>query len=123
MAFRRLDAGQKAARQTVQTAFKELERIISVADVRDFGLEDATLQDVQKAALDIENQLAARSVMRNMRRLSPLFEGLAYYSKSIEVICNGTPFLPWIWSPISLILKVGACSISPVSREFMMNHN
>lgn len=43
-----------------------------------------------------------------MQRLVPLFTGLGYYAKSIEVVCNGTPYLPWIWAPIKLILKVRA---------------
>lgn len=41
-----------------------------------------------------------------MRRLAPLFDGLGYYSKTIEVLCSGTPFLPWVWAPIKLNLKV-----------------
>ncbi|KAI1501805.1 hypothetical protein F5X99DRAFT_381098 [Biscogniauxia marginata] len=94
------------ARSVIQDAFKDLEQTISVGD-RAY-LNNTTLDDVRQAAHNIEDVLAARQSLRNMRRLMPLFTGLEYYSKSIEVLCNGTPFLPWIWAPIKLILKVAS---------------
>lgn len=94
------------ARQTIRTAYEDLERTITPADSRDFRLK--TLQDVQKAALEIEKQLAARQSLRNMRRLMPLFKGLEHYSKAVDVLCNGTPYLAWIWAPITLILRIAS---------------
>jgi hypothetical protein len=99
-------AGSRLARDTIKKAFEDLERTITPADSRSF--HETTLQDVREAALDIENELAARQSLRNMRRLIPLFKGLEHYSKVVEVLCNGTPFLPWIWAPITLILRVAA---------------
>ena len=93
-----------AAQRVIREAFEDLERTISVGDSADF--KHTTVENVRQACHDIENQLAARQSLRNMRRLMPLFTGLEYYSKSIEVLCNGTPYLPWIWAPIKLILKV-----------------
>ncbi|KAI1208368.1 uncharacterized protein F4807DRAFT_468625 [Annulohypoxylon truncatum] len=94
------------ARQTMRTAFEELERTITPADSRDFP--NSTLHHVRKAALVIENQLAARQSLRNMRRLGPLFQGLEHYAKVVDVLCNGTPYLSWIWAPITLILRVAS---------------
>lgn len=93
-----------AAQRVIRGAFEDLERTVSAGDSAEF--RDTTLEDVQRACYDIEDHLAARQSLRNMRRLVPLFTGLQYYSRSIEVLCNGTPFLPWIWAPIKLILKV-----------------
>jgi hypothetical protein len=93
-----------SAQRIVKEAFQDLERAISTEDR--IELKDTTLEDVRKAAYQIEDQLAARQSLRNMRRLMPLFTGLEHYSKSIEILCNGTPYLAWIWSPIKLILKV-----------------
>ncbi|KAK0658014.1 hypothetical protein B0T16DRAFT_319952 [Cercophora newfieldiana] len=95
-----------AAQRTIREAFLDLERTISEKDRA--GLAGTTLDNVIKAAHDVEDQLAARQLLRNMRRLSPLFTGLQYYSKSIEVLCNGTPYLPWVWAPIKVILKVAS---------------
>ena len=90
----------------MKTAYEDLERTITPADSRDFCRK--TLQDVRMAAIEIETQLAARQSLRNMRRLMPLFKGLEHYSKVIDVLCNGTPYLPWIWAPITLILRVAS---------------
>jgi hypothetical protein len=95
------------ARQTMTAAFEDLERTISPADAREMRSFTA-LQHVRAAALDIEKQLAARQALRNMRRLMPLLSGLEHYAKAIDVLCNGTPFLSWIWSPVSLILRVAS---------------
>ncbi|KAE9369182.1 NACHT domain protein [Stipitochalara longipes BDJ] len=108
------DRKVEAAKRTIREAFEDLERAVSPADSRDFG--SATLESVQQAALDIENQLGSRSSLRNMRRLMPLFSGLQYYSAAIEVLCNGTPYLPWIWAPIKLILKVASDYVEAIEQ-------
>jgi hypothetical protein len=105
MPFPKKDPARELAQRTIREAFEDLEKVVSPADSRDF--ETTTLEHVKNAALSIENQLAARRSLRNMRRLAPLFSALGYYAKSIEVLCNGTPYLPWLWAPIKLILKVG----------------
>jgi len=87
----------------MHVAFEDLEQAISPSDSRDFS--QVKLSHVRQAALDIESQLGARGLLRNMRRLDPLFRGLEHYAKVIEVLCNGTEYLPWLWAPIQLILK------------------
>ncbi|KAL7824116.1 hypothetical protein V8C26DRAFT_15033 [Trichoderma gracile] len=94
------------AQRMMREAFLDLERVITVTDRAQ--LKDVTLDDVRQAALQIETRLAASGSLRNMRRLAPLFSGLGHYSQAIEVLCNGTPYLPWIWAPIKLVLKISA---------------
>jgi hypothetical protein len=94
------------ARQTMKTAFDELERTVTPADARDFRA--TTLQTVRLAALEVEKRMEAKQALRNMRRLKPLFDGMEHYGKVIDVLCNGTPFLAWIWAPITLILRVSS---------------
>ncbi|KAF2812552.1 uncharacterized protein BDZ99DRAFT_413355, partial [Mytilinidion resinicola] len=43
-----------------------------------------------------------------MKRIQPLLDGLERYSKVVEVLCNGTPYLPWIWAPIKLMLQLAS---------------
>ncbi|KAF2108637.1 hypothetical protein BDV96DRAFT_616200 [Lophiotrema nucula] len=95
------------ARSTMKIAYEDLERTITPADARNLQ-STSTLAQVREAAVDIERQLAARQALRNMRRLTPLLNGLEHYAKVVDVLCNGTPFLPWIWSPITLILRVAS---------------
>jgi hypothetical protein len=94
------------ATRTMSTAFETLDQTITRQDSR--GFSSVTLKQVENAALEIENQLAARQSLRNMRRLVPLFKGLGHYSRAVEILCNGTPFLPWIWAPITLILQIAS---------------
>ncbi|UKZ47926.1 hypothetical protein TrVGV298_002161 [Trichoderma virens] len=94
------------AGRTIRTAFEELDRAITPADSSEFRV--STLQQVRDAALEIERQLAARGSLRNMRRLMPLFKGMEHYSKVMDVLCNGTPYLPWIWAPVALILRIAS---------------
>ncbi|KAK2007912.1 WD40 repeat-like protein [Colletotrichum eremochloae] len=94
------------AQRIIRDAFNDLERTIASNDSADFA--STTLDKVIKAAHDIENQLAARQLLRNMRRLTPLFDGLQHYSKSIEIACEGTPYMAWIWAPIKIILKISS---------------
>ena len=112
MSLKAPSAAQSAGRETIKKAFKDLERAICPVDSRDFA--STTIGDVRRAAIEIERQLAARQSLRNMRRLEPLFLGLEHYSKVIEVLCNGTEYLAWIWAPIKLILKVSTRLLSLV---------
>jgi hypothetical protein len=90
----------------MKSAFDDIETTITPDDSR--GFATVTLEDVKKAALDTENQLAARQALRNMRRLMPLFQGMEHYKEVIQTLCNGTPYLAWIWAPISLILRIAS---------------
>lgn len=87
------------ARVTIDQAFERFANTVTPDDRREF--QDTHLEDVRNAALQIEQELAARRSLRNMRRLYPFLQGLEHYSKSIEVLCNGTPYLPWIWVSIT----------------------
>ncbi|RYP64439.1 hypothetical protein DL771_008755 [Monosporascus sp. 5C6A] len=98
------------AREVIQKAFKELERAVAVPDARRF--RDMTIHDVQKACESIENELGARGLLRNMGRLQPLLKGLECYGKAVKTLCQGTPYLPWIWAPIVVILRIGSDCIA-----------
>lgn len=90
----------------MRSAFEDLEQTITKQDSKDF--QTSTLTRVRQEALDIENKLAARQQLRNMRRLMPLFTALEHYSGVVDILCNGTPFLPWIWAPITLVLRIAS---------------
>ncbi|EAQ87140.1 hypothetical protein CHGG_03759 [Chaetomium globosum CBS 148.51] len=108
------------ATQMVRAAFEELKQTITPQDSRDF--HQTTLQDVRQAALNIEVQLASRQCLRNMRRLMPLFQGLEHYANVMGVVCNGTPFLPWVWAPITLILRI-ACEHVEAFEQIMKGYS
>ncbi|KAK2802065.1 hypothetical protein FQN51_004975 [Onygenales sp. PD_10] len=71
-------------------------------------LNASTLSDVYDAVKTLEEELAQRRSLKNMRRLQPLFDGLRRYSQAVEVLCNGTPYVSWIWAPVTLILRLAS---------------
>ncbi|KXJ88104.1 hypothetical protein Micbo1qcDRAFT_151143 [Microdochium bolleyi] len=94
------------ATQTIRKAFEDLRHTITPLDSR--GFSEILIEDVRQAALKIEDQLAARQSLRNMKRLMPLFSGMEHYGKVMDILCNGTPYLSWVWAPITLILRVAS---------------
>lgn len=78
-----------------QEAFEKLRDSISAEDARSFG--ETTLDDVWTTAREIERQQGQRQSLRNMRRIEPFLKAIDKYSKVIEVLCNGTPYLPFVW--------------------------
>jgi hypothetical protein len=92
------------ARLTLQDAFERFASTVAPDDKRLF--HNTQLKDVRDEAMRIERQLRARRTQKNMARLDPFLRGMEHYSKVVEVLCNGTPFLPWIWAPVKLMLTV-----------------
>ena len=89
-----------------ETAYRKLKDSVTSAEANAF--QSTSFEDVWKAAEEIEKAHEARGNLRNMRRIAPFLKGLQNYSKVIEVLCNGTPYMPWIWVSIanpSLILR------------------
>lgn len=78
-----------------EAAFNRLKQTVTPHDAIRF--QSTTLEDVWKSARDIERVQKQRQSLRNLARIKPLLDGLEKYSKTIEVLCNGTPFLPWVW--------------------------
>jgi hypothetical protein len=79
----------------IADAFEKLNRTISPEDAHKFASTD--LEDVWKAVQNIQNLQRKRQSVQNLRRIEPFLKGLEKYSKVIEVLCNGTPFMPYAW--------------------------
>ena len=80
---------------TLNEAFEKLRQSVISTDAATF--QSTTLQDVWSAARDIERVQRKGLSVRNLRRIEPFLNTLEQFSKPIEILCNGTPFLPWLW--------------------------
>ncbi|KAL4724047.1 hypothetical protein ACLX1H_008652 [Fusarium chlamydosporum] len=91
------------AQRTIQIACDRFRSEILPEDAR---LIQATtkLDDVKLAIGQVERQLAARQVLRDMDRVTPFVDAIERYSKALEIAANGTPYLPWLWAPIKFVL-------------------
>ena len=97
------------ARRTLQDAFERFADGVTPNDERLFN--NTTLKDVRDEAIRIERQLRARRTQRHMARLEPFLRGMEHYSKVVEVLCNDTPYLSWVWAPVKLMLMVSHLSL------------
>lgn len=125
------DPALTAATKTIETAFKLFRHTVSPQDTRLFDSTD--LQDVWQAVRRTERTLATIDQSRALRRIEPFLSALGHYSKPIEVLCNGTPYLPWIWvgtrpalprfqthrgqAPVKLLLQVTQSTALPRCRK------
>jgi hypothetical protein len=84
-----------ASISSFEAAFNSLKDSVSAKDAAAF--QSTTLEEVWKATEEIQLAQRQRKSLRNVRRVEPFLKCLEKYSKVIEVLCNGTPYLPWIW--------------------------
>lgn len=82
-------------RETIAEAFTKLKQSLSESDAYDFASTE--LKDVRKAVRDIDSEQRQRQSAQNLQRIEPFLRGLEKYAKVIEVLCNGTPYLPYVW--------------------------
>jgi hypothetical protein len=78
-----------------EAAFHSLKDSVSAKDAAVF--QSTTLEEVWQAAEEIQLAQRKRKSLRNVRRIEPFLKCLGKYSEIIGVLCNGTPYLPWIW--------------------------
>ncbi|KAF2833694.1 hypothetical protein CC86DRAFT_13602 [Ophiobolus disseminans] len=102
------------ARLTLLSAFERFAATVTPDDQRVFN--NTKLKDVRDEAISIERQLRARRTQRNMARLEPFLRDAEHYSKVVEVLCNGTPYLSWVWAPVKLMLMITADSIGAFEK-------
>ncbi|KAF8859961.1 PLU-1-domain-containing protein [Acephala macrosclerotiorum] len=88
----------------ITEAFNKLRKSISDEDALDF--ESTKLEDVWTAIRQIDSAQRQRQSAQNLRRVEPLLKGIEKYAKVIEVLCNGTPFMPYVWAPIKLMIQL-----------------
>jgi hypothetical protein len=89
----------------IANAFERLRDSISKEDAHDFASTE--LKDVWKVVREIDAAQRKRQSGQNLRRIELLLKGIEKYAKVIEVLCNGTPFLPYVW----------VCGRASVQRE------
>lgn len=92
----------KAPHVVIEEAFSKFKAKIHHSDARLFV--DTKLEDVEKAALVISEDQASRKCSRNLRRLQPLFDILQKLGAAIEPLCQGVPYLCFVWVSMALLL-------------------
>ncbi|KAH7409681.1 hypothetical protein BKA64DRAFT_404683 [Cadophora sp. MPI-SDFR-AT-0126] len=94
------------SRSIIADSFGKLRDAISIEHAHDFA--STGLEDVWKAVRAIDSSQRQRRSAQNLARIKPLLEGIEKYAKVIEVLCNGTPYLPYVWAPIKLVVQLAS---------------
>ncbi|KAI5836982.1 ankyrin repeat-containing domain protein [Morchella snyderi] len=78
----------------------------------------SSMEDVRKAATAIqERQLREDGIMRNVRRIQPLINGLQQFSGVIEVFVQSKPeVLALLWGPVKFLLQVASSYITAYEK-------
>lgn len=79
----------------ISSAFENLRLSIREEDAYDWA--STAPKDVWNAIREIDASQRKRRTAQNLRRVEPFLRGLEEYAKVIEVLCNGTPYLPYVW--------------------------
>ena len=82
-------------RDVIADAFGKLKRSVSEEDAHEFASTE--LKDVWDAVREIDCRQRKRLSAQNLRRIEPMLRGIEKYTKVIEVLCNGTPYMPYVW--------------------------
>lgn len=77
------------------SAFERLRDTVTKDEARTFS--STSMRDVWSTSKDVERYLESRRKLRGLHRIRPFLEGIEKYSKAVDVLCNGTPYLPYIW--------------------------
>lgn len=91
------------SRRIFSTAFEEVSTTFGARETAAFS--SFSLSDLRDICLEIERKLEAKR-RSSIRKLRPFFDGVERYSKTIEVLCSGTPFLPWVWVSLQYSFEV-----------------
>jgi hypothetical protein len=83
------------AARAIEAAFERLKQAVTRNDANDF--QATKFEDVRQAAIDIEKWQRQRKSLRNMGRIQPLLTAIGQYAVVIDTLCQGTPYLPFLW--------------------------
>ncbi|KAJ3530677.1 hypothetical protein NM208_g8843 [Fusarium decemcellulare] len=81
----------------IQRACERFQKQLSDEDCRTIQVM-SQVDDVRQAICQVEKHLASRQSLRHLDRLTPFVDAMDRLSKPIDVLCNGTPFMPYAWT-------------------------
>jgi hypothetical protein len=56
-----------------------------------------TLEDLEQTMADIQAEQHGKRRLQNLNRLKPFLEGLNQYGNVVDIFCNSSQLLPFVW--------------------------
>lgn len=83
-----------------EQALSQFRAALGKDDLEDFRC--TTLEDLQRAVLDIQSKHAAPRKLKNMTRLSGFLEAMKQFGNVVEVFLNVSEILAFVWVSFQL---------------------
>ncbi|ETS82746.1 hypothetical protein PFICI_04622 [Pestalotiopsis fici W106-1] len=110
------------AQRLIERACDQFRKELSPEDENEI-ISTKSLDEVKLALGQIERHLAARQSLRNFDRIAPFLGAAERFSQVVEVVCNGTPYLPWIWAPVKFIIQSARDHVHVLDKVLMAYAN
>jgi hypothetical protein len=98
---------------TVDLAETPFERVLAEfksglkkRDVANFRL--TTLSDLEKSMAEIQAEQNRNRRLQNMNRMRPFLDGLKEYGAIVDIFCNSSQILPFVWVRGCVLFRAGA---------------
>ncbi|KAF2807330.1 putative zinc finger protein [Mytilinidion resinicola] len=67
-----------------------------------------TFSDLKQSIAELQAKQHSQRRLQNLNRLKPFLEAIEQYGKVVEVFCNSSEFVAFVWGPIKLLLQVAS---------------
>ncbi|CAI7590736.1 unnamed protein product [Penicillium crustosum] len=66
----------------------------------------STLEDLEKCLTQLQAKHRSQRRMQNLNRLKPFLEAMNQFGKVVEVFCNSSELVPFLWGPVKFLLLI-----------------
>ncbi|KAJ5373531.1 hypothetical protein N7517_005537 [Penicillium concentricum] len=76
----------------------------------------STLEDLEQCLTQLQVKHRSQRRVQNLNRLKPFLEALNQFGKVVEVFCNSSEIVPFIWGPVKFLLLIADSFESALSE-------
>lgn len=66
----------------------------------------STLEDLEQCLTQLQVKHRSQRRMQNLNRLKPFLEAMNQFGKVVEVFCNSSQIVPFLWGPVKFLLLI-----------------
>lgn len=77
---------------------------LSRQEKQNFSFTD--IKGLNLAIDDLQKKQHSQRRLQNLSRLKPFLEAMEQYGKVVEVFCNSSEFVAFVWGPMKFLLQV-----------------
>jgi hypothetical protein len=82
-------------KQLFEQTLDEFKKDLSKKERESFKF--STLEDLKKCLASLQEKQQSQRRVQNLNRLAPFLEGMDQFGKVVEMFCNSSEFVPFVW--------------------------